>query len=373
MELGEKIRQLITDNPYSLNVNEKRKIIRELLWELTLYHKEHCLPYRRILEALPIFLSPDTDIEDFPMLPVRLFKLCELKSIPFQDIERVYTSSGTSYGVPSRIYLDKRTIFLQAKASDSVLFHFIGSSHFSSLLVDTPEISKDERISPARSIGIRRFTQISQNYTFALDKNMNIDWSSIERFKNYDDKKIIFGFTFIIWKHLLDTLEITQENIDLEGAILFHTGGWKKLEEHAVDDSIFKEKVKQFLRIGLVYNYYTMSEAIGIIFMQCEQGFFHVPDFAEVIIRNPQTLQPLINRYRGVIQIINPLTLSYPGHSILTEDIGEVIGEDDCPCGRKGKYFKVYGRLQGAELRGCSDTYAYEYFLKKEENAGINS
>ena len=51
------------------------------------------------------------------------------------------------------------------------------------------------------------------------------------------------------------------------------------------------------------------------------------------------------------------LPTSYPGHVLLTEDEGEILGEDDCPCGRKGKYFKIYGRIKNAEVRGCSDTY----------------
>ena len=50
------------------------------------------------------------------------------------------------------------------------------------------------------------------------------------------------------------------------------------------------------------------------------------------------------------------LSQSYPGHSILSEDIGKIIGEDDCKCGANGKYFKIYGRLQKSEIRGCSDS-----------------
>ena len=42
----------------------------------------------------------------------------------------------------------------------------------------------------------------------------------------------------------------------------------------------------------------------------------------------------------------------------MTEDEGIILGEDDCPCGRKGKYFEIIGRMKNAELRGCSDTYA---------------
>ena len=52
---------------------------------------------------------------------------------------------------------------------------------------------------------------------------------------------------------------------------------------------------------------------------------------------------------------------SYPGHSLLTEDEGRILGIDDCPCGRKGKYFKIHGRLKNAEIRGCSDTYADKF------------
>jgi hypothetical protein len=63
----------------------------------------------------------------------------------------------------------------------------------------------------------------------------------------------------------------------------------------------------------------------------------------------------------GIIEVVSALPKSYPGHALLTEDEGIVIGEDDCPCGRKGKYFKVHGRLANAEIRGCSDTYAVEF------------
>ena len=34
-----------------------------------------------------------------------------------------------------------------------------------------------------------------------------------------------------------------------------------------------------------------------------------------------------------------------------------ILGEDDCPCGREGRYFEILGRIQRAEVRGCSDTY----------------
>jgi len=60
---------------------------------------------------------------------------------------------------------------------------------------------------------------------------------------------------------------------------------------------------------------------------------------------------------RGLIELVSLLPVSYPGHALLTEDEGVILGEDDCPCGRRGVYFSVLGRLKDAEIRGCSDTY----------------
>ena len=57
----------------------------------------------------------------------------------------------------------------------------------------------------------------------------------------------------------------------------------------------------------------------------------------------------------GLVQLVSLLPSSYPGHLILSEDTGEIFGEDDCSCGRLGKYFKLHGRIKNAEIRGCSD------------------
>ena len=88
----------------------------------------------------------------------------------------------------------------------------------------------------------------------------------------------------------------------------------------------------------------------------CSEGFFHSNDFADICIRN-NNLEIQENSKPGFVQSISILPWSYPGHSILTEDIGISYGIDDCSCGKKGRYFKVLGRLNKSELRGCSDVH----------------
>ena len=88
--------------------------------------------------------------------------------------------------------------------------------------------------------------------------------------------------------------------------------------------------------------------------MECEKGFYHTSNFSDILLR--KTLNSLAGiGEKGLVQLISPLPVSYPGHNILTQDIGEIFGEDDCACGRKGKYFMIYGRTEEAEIRGCSD------------------
>ena len=55
--------------------------------------------------------------------------------------------------------------------------------------------------------------------------------------------------------------------------------------------------------------------------------------------------------------MVSLLPKSYPGHSLLTEDLGVI--ESVRKSGRFiGKGLRVIGRVKKAELRGCSDVIA---------------
>lgn len=79
------------------------------------------------------------------------------------------------------------------------------------------------------------------------------------------------------------------------------------------------------------------------------------------VVRKPEDFSVCEIGEKGIIQVVSAIPKSYPGHSLLTEDEGMILGEDDYPCGRKGKYFSITGRLKNTEIRGCSDTYAAKF------------
>ena len=141
---------------------------------------------------------------------------------------------------------------------------------------------------------------------------------------------------------------------------LLHSGGWKKLTEEKVDKEEFKRAVSEAFNTKPenIIDFYGMVEQLGVIFIDCEYGYKHVADFADIIIRDFQTLNEVEKGKLGIIEVLSGLTSSYPGQAILTEDIGELVGVDHCSCGRKGKYFKFVSRVEKAETRGCGDTFA---------------
>jgi phenylacetate-coenzyme A ligase PaaK-like adenylate-forming protein len=142
-------------------------------------------------------------------------------------------------------------------------------------------------------------------------------------------------------------------------ATVIHSGGWKKLQAQQVNKGIFNKEISQILGIKPedVHDMYGLVEQVGVVFIDCEEGNKHVPNFAEVIIRNPLTMKEVKKGEIGLIEILSILPKSYPGQALITEDLGLFLGADDCKCGRKGTYFKFISRVEESEARGCGDTY----------------
>ena len=112
--------------------------------------------------------------------------------------------------------------------------------------------------------------------------------------------------------------------------------------------------LKKKLNINNVINYYGLVEQIGSIFFECKCGYFIASNFSEIIIRD-ENLVECADGQSGFVQLISLLPTSYPGHNILTEDIGEVVKNHNCTCYGHGKRFLIHGRVKDAELRGCSN------------------
>lgn len=346
--------------PYSLDRDAKTAMLTKGLVELTIGHAARCLPYRQMIDALGFKPGMAKSVMDIPFLPVRLFKELDLLSVPREEIVKTMTSSGTTGQVPSRIYLDRATSANQTKALTRIVTAVTGAQRMPMIVVDSPAVVKDRALFSARGAGILGFSIFARDRIFALDNDMHLDMEGLTSFldKHAGSPVLVFGFTFMVWQHLCKELAGRGKKLDLSNAILIHGGGWKTLVREAVSSSVFRERLQETCGITRVHDYYGMVEQTGSIFIECEKGYLHASIYSDVIVRRPYDFTSANVGETGLLEVLSLLPGSYPGHALLTEDEGVMLGEDDCECGRLGKYFRVIGRVKDAELRGCSDTYA---------------
>jgi hypothetical protein len=353
------LEDLLRADPFGLPAPQKRELYRRALGDLTRHHWERSPEFRRVASLFGYRPEEERAVEDLPYVPVRLFKEFELRSVESKEIVKTLTSSGTTGQAVSHIFLDRTTAANQTRVLVRIVASFTGPKRLPFLIVDTPSVVKDRALFSARGAGILGFAMLGHDPTYLLDEEYRIDEARLAAFqeRHRGAKVLAFGFTSIVWEYLCQALRRAGRRLDLDG-ILMHGGGWKKLAAQSVDNDTFKRTVRETTGISTVCNYYGMVEQTGSIFMECPEGALHASVFSDVIVRDPATFQVLGAGQAGLVQLISLLPTSYPGHSILTEDLGEILGVDDCACGRLGTRFRIHGRVKNAEVRGCSDTHA---------------
>lgn len=331
------------------------KLLDELN-RLTNHHKKNCKLYKHYINTIFPNIKKIKKLEDIQWLPVRAFKNHELKSITDNKVFKIMQSSGTS-GTKSKIFLDKENARSQQLKLIEIFTKKFGKDRFPMLVIDSEKIIKDRLNFSARTAAINGFSIFSKFKTFALDDEMKINEKNLlDFFEKVSGKTFfIFGFTSIIWQFFIKNYKEKKLNFDFSKSFLLHGGGWKKLENANISQNEFKNKIQEIVGCSKIYNYYGMIEQTGSIFLECEYGNLHAPNGSDFIIRSFKNLKPLKANQEGLIQLFSNIQTSYPGHSILSEDIGKFLPSNYCNCGSKRKVLKIIGRAKKAEVRGCSD------------------
>ena len=348
---------------YTFDKKKKEAFFIECILRLFEHHCHRSAEFNKMMLSVNYQKQNIQAIEDLPFIPVRLFKMFELVSISRDQVVKTMTSSGTTGQAVSKIFLDKQTSSLQTRILSRIVSNFLGSTRVPMIIIDCESTVKNRNQFSARSAGITGFSLFASKRVFALNDDMSLNVEGIKQFLEENKTKTIFmfGFTFIVYQHFYRELLMSTQKFDLSNSVLIHGGGWKNLISEAVDNATFKAQLKSVFGLNRIHDYYGMVEQTGTIHMECEAGHLHTSEYSDIIIRDPKDFSVSKNGEEGIIQLLSLLPISYPGQSILTEDLGTILGEDDCNCGRKGKYFKINGRLKNAEVRGCSDTYGESF------------
>jgi phenylacetate-coenzyme A ligase PaaK-like adenylate-forming protein len=351
------VQNFLNINPYSLKKKDKLKKYLNYINKLTVHHYKNCKIYGKIIKNLKFKIKKKNNLENFPMLPVRIFKKYSLQSVPKNKIIKKLVSSGTSGQELSKIYLDKKNAKNQTIVLKKITETILGNQRLPMLIVDRDPKVLDRSVFNAQLAAIYGFSIFGKHYCYLLDEKGNIDYKKLNEFlKKYShDNFFIFGFTSLIYENLIKKLSTKLIYSNFQNGILLHGGGWKKLEKLKISNKNFRKKLFSKIKLKKIHNYYGLVEQTGSIFIESNEcGYFHTSIYSNILIRN-NNFEIVQKGTKGIIQLFSLLPTSYPGHNILTEDIGEIVGEDNCKCGKQGKYFLVHGRAKEAETRGCSD------------------
>ena len=362
---------LLKQPPYRTPPAQRNDLFRAALRESLAHHCAQCPPFARWY--LKQGVDPAAEIEDpvnLPFLPVSIFKRLNLQSIEQDKVVRLLKSSATSSQTPSRVVLDAITRDRQTRSLAALMGALIGPLRRPFLVLDAPPAAGTALELSARVAGMRGYLMMASEAHYVLESRHGELVLDVEKLRgllgDFSAKGLpvcLLGYTYVLYRHVV--VPLLQQGLRLElppQSFVLHFGGWKRLEQHAVDRGRLNYDVEQVFAMDRpmdrpwIHDIYGFTEHLGIIYPDNGQGVRLAPAYAEVFTRDPMTLEALPDGVPGLLQFVSPLPHSYPGVSVLLDDMGRIVSRNREEDGRCGTRFEVLGRARGAEIRGCGDT-----------------
>lgn len=366
-EITQCIESALTAPPYGLDPEQRQRSLLAVLKKELAYACERNARFRNYVQHWPMDFQTADTIADLPYLPVGTFKTNPpLALVAANEIKRTLTSSATTGQTPSRVVLDGETSKRMTKGVTTIIKDFIGPARRPYLVIDTPEKLRSQDELGARGAAIQGLGSFATEVICCLESDLEGNASlNLEKLldcaKKWSHTEVLaYGFTYVIWTQFVQPLQRLGITLNFPNVRVLHSGGWKRLEREAVTKETFIAGVASVFGCSSdrVIDFYGMVENVGVVYPDCQYGNKHVPVFADVVVRDPLTLAPVLAGHKGLVQVCSALPTSFPGFLVLTEDMAEIIDYDNCPCGRRGTSFRFAGRVPKAEVRGCGNLEA---------------
>jgi hypothetical protein len=360
--------------PYGVEAEEKRVLLQAAMAAELAHHLEHNAEFKRLCGRRGIdSADPNRPLAEYPLLPAITFKRHgpQLLSVPPEDVRFTLTSSATS-GAPSEVVVDAITAKRQTRALGRVVSALLGPQRRPYIFVDlNPELAP--QLIGARRAAVLGYMRQASSSDFVLragddGRRLLLDEDCLDAARRAAAEAgvppVLFGFTYVLFDLLVRPYHGAGRKLELPpGSAILHIGGWKKLAAEKVDKVTFNAMAAEVFGVApeRIFDVYGFTEQMGMNYPECSAGGKHVPAFGEVFVRDPVTLELLPSGQEGLLHFVSPLPHSYPGISVVTDDLGMIVAHDDCACGRLGTSFQVTGRAALAEARGCGDILADKF------------
>ncbi len=292
---------------------------------------------------------------EVPPVPTAAFKEVVLVSGDPSAVQKVFRTSGTTAGEAGR---GQHHVLDLDLYRESLLPNFEahllpeGGSMAIVALVPSPEAMPDSSLSHMTGEVMKRFGATGSG--FFVDRRQGIRfealWTTLHGFEQEGSPVLMVGtaFAFVHW---MDEMDRRRWTIELPpGSRIMETGGFKGRSRTMGEEELYRGLAgRHGISVDRIVNEYGMTELLSQFYepiLRSGGGATrrHVPPpWVRTRVLDPMTLEPVEEGEVGVLQHFDLANLGSVC-AILTEDLGVAVGDG----------FRLVGRAQGAEPRGCS-------------------
>lgn len=311
-----------------------RDSFNELCIELFQFQYRNNKIYRDYCALISVDATKIEQFTEIPFMPISAFKSHELKCGDFTP-QATFTSSGTTGSQASRHFVDDLNLY---ERSFTLGFqHFYEDIEEYCVLGLLP--SYLEREGSSLIYMVNDFIVKSRHATsgFFLNNQEELHKILVELAKT-ETKVLLIGVSFA----LLDFAEKYQLSSN-KNLVVMETGGMKGRRKELIREELHSILSRSF-GVEYIHSEYGMTELLSQAYSK-GNGVFETPPWMKVIVReqdDPFSLVPL--GQAGAINIIDLANISSCAF-IRTDDLGLQIADNQ---------FKVLGRLDVSDLRGCN-------------------
>ncbi len=352
-----------TAHPYDLLRSEEKFL--QACRDNAAYHIKHCPGYAAVCAHFgfsPDQLRTPEDLARLPVLPTLFFKRKALFSMPQWRMAMKVTSSGTS-GKYSRIGFDWGCILAEAPMVVALGFrHHLVSPKPAHCVILGYRPHRSNHTGVTRTMfGLTHFSPpLSRTYALELVDGAYVPdldriAAALQKLEASPFPTRIIGFPSYLWFGLGRMEELGLRVKLPRGSRIILAGGWKQHAAQEVDKATLYALAEKVLGIpeGNVNELFGAVEH-PIFYNACERHHFHIPVYGRVIIRDPESLEPLPMGRVGLVNLISPLMTATPTLSVMTDDLGYLTPGEACGCGIQSPYLTILGRVGMADIQTCA-------------------
>jgi len=297
-------------------------------------HQAHnCTVYKNYISHLKKDFSAVKSYKEIPFLPISFFKSHQVLSTA-DEPEVVFSSSGTTGQITSKHLVSDVKIYEESYMK--AFQQFYGNPKDLCILALLPSYLEREGSSLIYMVDdLLKQSKHPQSGYFLHDVAQL--YSTLLALAAAKQKTILIGVTYA----LLDFA--AQFQIDFPELIVMETGGMKGKRKEMVREELHETLYAGF-GVKNIHSEYGMTELLSQGYSY-GQGIFNCPPWMKILLRDTSDpLSLLHGKQSGGINVIDLANINSCSF-IATQDLGKVYEDGS---------FKVLGRFDNADIRGCN-------------------